>query len=220
VDLAALIAMLERPLVQVGGSPVTWTELFGFVTGAVCVWLVARQHAWNWPIGIANNAFFALLFFRAGLYAETVLQLIFAGLACYGWWNWLHGGGAKDGALAVRRVRATEALALAAAGAASTGLVALALDRGTDSTVPFWDALVLALSLVATYGQTQKHLESWWVWIAVDVVSIPLYVSRGLLLTAALYSFFLLLCVMGLRRWAADLRLHAEAGYSASPAGL
>jgi len=205
VDLAALIAILERPLLQVAGNSVTWTELFGFVTGAACVWLVARQHVWNWPIGIANNAFFGLLFVRVGLYAESFLQLVFAALSIYGWWNWLEGGAHHD-VLPVRRTRTGEAFALAAAGIAGTGLVALALDRGTDSTVPFWDALVLALSLVATYGQTQKHLESWWVWIAVDLVSIPLYVSRGLLLTAALYSIFLCICVVGLRRWAADLR--------------
>jgi nicotinamide mononucleotide transporter len=194
---------------MVAGKPVTMTELLGFVTGALCVWLVARQNIWNWPIGIANNAFFALLFLRVGLYAETFLQLVFAGLAVYGWWEWLHGG-AQHAALEVRRVRIGEAVWLLAAGALATALVAVALHRGTNSTVPFWDALVLAMSLVATYGQAQKLVESWWIWIAVDVVSVPLYVTRGLLLTAGLYAFFLCLCIVGLRNWTLDHRSRTQ----------
>ena len=53
--LFAAVAVLESPSFAIGGHAVTWTELFGFVTGVLCVWLVARQHAWNWPIGIAKR---------------------------------------------------------------------------------------------------------------------------------------------------------------------
>jgi nicotinamide mononucleotide transporter len=71
--------------------------------------------------------------------------------------------------------------------------------------VPLWDAAVLCLSLAATYGQARKLLESWWTWIAVDVLSVPLYVVRGLYPTAALYAVFLALCVCGLRAWSREL---------------
>jgi nicotinamide mononucleotide transporter len=80
------------------------------------------------------------------------------------------------------------------------------LGAATDSTVPLPDAFVLAGSLVATWGQARKIIEQWWVWIAVDVVSIPLYASKGLWLTAVLYTGFLALCVDGLRRWTRELR--------------
>lgn len=49
-------------------------EILGFVTGALCVWLLVRQNIWNWPIGIANNLFFIVLFYRTGLYADMGLQ--------------------------------------------------------------------------------------------------------------------------------------------------
>ncbi|MGJ6966830.1 nicotinamide riboside transporter PnuC [Streptosporangium sp. G11] len=87
---------------------------------------------------------------------------------------------------------------------ATTGLT-LALTAWTDSTVPVWDALTTALSLAATYGQSRKLVESWWLWIAADVVYIPLYAYKGLHLTAVLYVVFLALCVAGLRAWQADL---------------
>jgi nicotinamide mononucleotide transporter len=75
------------------------------------------------------------------------------------------------------------------------------LSSWTDSVVPFWDALTTALSLMATYGQCRKLIESWWLWIAADVVYIPLYAYKSLYLTSVLYVIFLLLCVSGLLSW-------------------
>lgn len=185
----------------------SWTEVLGFGTGALCVWLVARQHIANWPIGIANNVFFIVLFAQAGLYADAGLQIVFIALAAYGWWSWTHGGGPGTAeALPVRRTTRTEWAWLAAAGAVATLGLTLLLARATDSTVPFWDAATTVLSLAATYGQCRKLVESWWLWIAADLVYIPLYVYKGLHLTALLYVGFLALCVVGLLGWRRTLQ--------------
>ncbi|MFI6006211.1 nicotinamide riboside transporter PnuC [Streptomyces sp. NPDC051366] len=180
----------------------SWTEILGFATGALCVWLVARQHVANWPIGIANNVFFIVLFAQSGLYADAGLQIVFIALAAYGWWSWTHGGGPGSAeALPVRRTTRTEWAVLAAAGAVGVLGLTLLLSRVTDSTVPFWDALTTGLSLMATYGQCRKLVESWWLWIAADLVYIPLYAYKGLYLTSGLYVGFLALCVVGLLGW-------------------
>ncbi|RCH65024.1 nicotinamide riboside transporter PnuC [Streptomyces sp. SDr-06] len=183
----------------------TWTEILGFATGALCVWLVARQHIANWPVGLANNALFIALFLRSGLYADAGLQVVFIALAAYGWWTWAHGGGSGPGALAVRRTTRTEWRWLLAAGAVGTVALTFLLGAATDSTVPFWDALTTALSLTATYGQCVKLVESWWLWIAADVVYIPLYAYKELYLTSLLYAGFLTLCLIGLRGWRREL---------------
>ncbi|MEV0990415.1 nicotinamide riboside transporter PnuC [Streptomyces sp. NPDC049949] len=185
-----------------GPDVMSWTEILGFATGALCVWLVARQHVANWPIGIANNVFFIVLFARSGLYADAGLQIVFIALAAYGWWSWTHGGGPGTAeALPVRRTTRTEWAVLAAAGAVGVLGLTLLLSRVSDSTVPFWDALTTGLSLMATYGQCRKLVESWWLWIAADLVYIPLYAYKGLYLTSALYAGFLVLCAVGLLGW-------------------
>ena len=214
MSLANVLEPLQQPLFTVLDTPVSWTEVLGFGSGALCVWLVARQHLANWPIGIANNLFFVLLFTQAGLYADAGLQLVFIALAAYGWWTWTHGGGPGSDALPVRRTSRTEWTWLLAAGAVGTLALTLLLDRATDSTVPFWDALTTALSLMATYGQCRKRLESWWLWIAADVVYVPLYAHKDLYLTSLLYVGFMTLCVLGLRSWTRDL-----AAVRAVPAG-
>ncbi|MGW4293373.1 nicotinamide riboside transporter PnuC [Micromonospora chersina] len=192
------------------GAGTTWAELLGFATGVVNVWLVARQHIANWPIGIANVLLLMLLFWTAGLYADAGLQVVYVLLGLYGWWHWLFGGERRS-RLTVARTSRREWWALGVAGVVLTvGLWAL-LDRATDSTVPLADALTTALSLLATYGQTRKLVESWWLWIVADLVYIPLYAYKGLWLTGGLYLVFLALCVVGLREWRADLRRRAAA---------
>ncbi|MFE5548591.1 nicotinamide riboside transporter PnuC [Streptomyces sp. NPDC056534] len=205
MSLATLLEPLQRPLFTILDTPVSWTEVLGFGSGALCVWLVARQHLANWPIGIANNLFFVLLFTQAGLYADVGLQIVFITLAVYGWWTWTHGGGPGSDVLPVRRTTRTEWTWLLTAGVVGTLALTLLLDRATDSTVPFWDALTTALSLMATYGQCRKRLESWWLWIAADVVYVPLYAYKELYLTSLLYVGFMTLCVLGLRGWTKDL---------------
>ncbi|MDX3098018.1 nicotinamide riboside transporter PnuC [Streptomyces sp. ME01-24h] len=198
--LADVLAPLQQPLFTVLDTPVSWVEVLGFGSGALCVWLVARRHIANWPVGIANNLFFILLFAGAGLYADAALQVVYVALAAYGWWSWA-AAGATGGGLAISRTSPRTWAVLAPATAVATVLLTVILDRFTDSTVPFWDAFTTALSLAATYGQCRKKIESWYLWITADLVYIPLYAYKGLYLTSLLYAGFLLLCLAGLRNW-------------------
>ena len=180
------------------------TEILGFLTGAVNVWLLARQNIWNWPVGLANNALYVAVFLTAGLYGDAGLQLVYITLGVYGWWTWAHPGGRAE--LSVTRTQRSTWMWLAPMTVAAAIGLGFFLRRFTDSTVPGWDGFTTALSLAAIYGQTKKYLESWWIWIAADLIYIPLYIYKHLWLTSGLYFVFLLLCVMGLREWSKALR--------------
>ncbi|MEU6248903.1 nicotinamide riboside transporter PnuC [Glycomyces sp. NPDC047010] len=198
------------------GVPTTLIEVLGFVSGALCVWLVARQHIANWGIGIFNCLMFIVLFTQWGLYADAGLQLVFIALGAYGWWNWVRGGGPADRkGLPVSRTAGYEWIGLLGVGLMSIATITGLLTWYTDSNVAGWDALTTVLSLAATYGQARKRLESWWLWIAADLVYIPLYAYKGLYLTSLLYIGFLALCVLGLRNWQKDLRAPDLAGAAA-----
>ena len=196
-----IITWLNAPAFELWGVPVSWAEALGDVTGAICVWLVARQHVLNWPLGLANNTFWCVLFAAAKLYADAVLQVLFFALGVYGWWMWSADRARTASTLRVRRSTPTEWAWLGALTALATAALASWLALHTDSPAPLWDASVLTLSLAATYGQAQKLLESWYVWILVDVISVPLYLSRQLYPTALLYAIFGLICLRGLAEW-------------------
>ncbi|GGK66468.1 putative nicotinamide mononucleotide transporter [Sphaerisporangium melleum] len=212
-----LLGPLLRPVFFLGGVPTTWAELLGFVTGAVTVWLVVRQNIWNWPLGIANVVLLGLIFVEGRLYADAGLQAVYVVLQFWGWWSWLYGGQART-RLTVRRTSRVEWSVLTVAGLVVTGVLTWLLSTWTDSDVPFWDSVTTTISLMATYGQSRKLLESWWLWIAADLVYIPLYAVKGLHLTSVLYFVFLGLCVAGLVDWRRD-RSARQTVTAAEPAG-
>lgn len=177
-----------------------WTEIAAFATGALCVWLVVRQNVLNFPVGIANNVLFLVLFTGAGLYADAGLQVVYVGLALYGWWCWVRGGERGTGVV-VHDPGPRVVVACVVAVAVLTAVLQWVLLTRTDSTVAGWDALTTALSLVAQFMLSRKWTANWWFWIAADLVYVPLYAAKGLWLTAALYVLFLGLCVTGLVQW-------------------
>ena len=185
--------------------PISVIEAWGFATGGTCVWLVVREHLWNWPIGLANNVVFFVLFFQSRLYADMGLQVIYFGLGAYGWLNWTYGG-EKRTALTISRTTRTEWLAILVAIPLGTwGLREILLT--VSGAAPFWDSLTTVLSLAAQYLLCRKRLENWYLWIATDVVYVPLYFSRQLPLTAVLYAVFLFMCTIGLKEWTRSWRL-------------
>jgi nicotinamide mononucleotide transporter len=206
----SILNWLNSPAFHSFGAPTTWAEALGFATGAACVYLVAKQHLLNWPLGIANNLLWIMLFATAGLYADSLLQVVYIVLGLWGWWQWLHVGARRVDRV-VTGTGAREWLLLAAAGTGATVVLTWFLASFTSSTVPFWDAVTTALSLVATYGQAMKRWESWLLWMAADVIYVPLYHAKGLDLTALLYLGFFALCVKGLVEWRRDLRARSAA---------
>lgn len=177
-------------------------EIAGFVTGALSVWLAVRQSPWNWPVGVANAVFFLILFWRARLYGDMALQVLFIAICLLGWYRWLFGG-AGQSRLRVTRITMVGALGYTAAGVAATAVFVPYL-RSVGDASPFLDALTTVLSVEAQYLMTRKVIEHWLVWMAADVIYIWLYAERNLYLTSLLYVVFFAMCVAGWRDWLRD----------------
>ncbi|MBB5017622.1 nicotinamide mononucleotide transporter [Chitinivorax tropicus] len=207
---------LNMPALVAWGAPMSWAEVLGFVTGIACVALVWRQNIWNYPIGIANSALLLMLFVDARLFADAILQILFIALGLRGWWEWLHGIHG-EGPLQVARAGHRELWLAALIGLALQAVMWPALWY-VKGGAPFLDALVTSLSLVAQGLMNRKRLESWLVWVVVDLVSIPLYVSKDLYLVALLYGLFLVMACHGFVVWRRALGDQQESGLVLEPA--
>ena len=175
-------------------------EFVAVVFGIISVLLSVRQNIWSWPTAIVNVGLYAFVFWRAGLYSDMGLQVVYFLLSLYGWYEWLHGG-ANRSELSVSRASARVWLT-----AIPTAIVFwLALARYTSTlpgvALPHLDSALTTLSLVAQWMMTRKILENWILWIIADLIYVPMYVYKHLPVTALLYAVFLLLAVLGLRRW-------------------
>ncbi|WP_460141469.1 nicotinamide riboside transporter PnuC [Pseudomonas sp. S2_E01] len=178
-------------------------ELFAAALGVIAVWLTVRQNPWCWPIGLVMVLLYSWVFFEVKLYSDMLLQVIYAGLQLYGWWQWTRAGQDHRGRDVTRL--GTQALAGGLAlGAIGSLLLGAAMAHWTDAAQPWLDAALTAFSLVAQVWMAQKRLQCWPLWIVLDCVFVGLFIYKGMVLTAALYGLFTLLAVQGWRTWRSD----------------
>ena len=182
-----------------------WSPLEGFaaVFGVVSVYLSTRQNIWSWPTAIVNVSLYAIVFYNGRLYGQMGLQTVYLALSIYGWYQWLHGGAEKT-ELHVSRA-SPRLLAIVGVLNVLAWIVLATILRQTDAALPWLDALLTTSSLIAQWMMTRKILENWLLWIAVDVVYVPMFISQRLYATAMLYAAFLVLAVMGFVEWRRSL---------------
>ena len=201
-DLLAAAAPLLAPAFSLWGSPVSWVEIVAFVLAVAMVVCNMRVNPLAWPLAMASSLGYALLFAQYGLYGEAGLQFLFIAVAVWGWWQWLRGHADGGGPLVVHRLSARGRWAALAALAVLWPAIALALQRFTDSQVAWFDALPTAGSIVGQVLLGRKLVENWPVWVAVNLVSVALFASKGLWLTVVLYALFAGMALAGWRVWA------------------
>ena len=189
------------PVFTLWGAPVTALEIVAFVLALLMVWANLRVNPVGWPLAILSSLMYALLFADSKLYGEASLQLVFVALALWGWWQWLRGTTDKGQPLPLRQLLPRQRLWAAAATLAAWPLLGLLLKHGTDSDVPFLDALPTAASVTGQLLLGRKFVDNWPVWLAVNIVSVALFAYKGLWLTVVLYGVFAVLSVVGWRAW-------------------
>lgn len=175
-------------------------EWIAAALGLLNVGLLVRRSVWNYPFGIAMVCLYFFVFRDAKLYSDMVLQVFFLVIQLYGWRNWARAPGG-DGGVRVGVLTGRERLAWAA-GAVVAGIGwGAVMAASTDAAAPVPDALIASGSVAAQILLAFRRVENWVLWIAVDVLAVGLYASRGLVATSALYAVFLALAVSGLLSW-------------------
>lgn len=194
-------AWLDVAVPLAGALASTRLELLGFVLALVMVVCNICVNPWAWPLAIVSSLVYALVFWQSKLYGESGLQLFFVAMALWGWWQWLRGTTLAGQALVVRPLKRGAWGWLLASFVLLWLALAQLLDHGTDTDVPWWDATTTAGSIVGTWLLGRKHVENWPVWVAVNAVSVGLFIYKGLWLTSVLYAVFLALALVGWRTW-------------------
>ena len=175
-------------------------EIVAVLLGIANILLIIRRSVWNYPFGIAMVTLYFFIFRDAKLYSDAGLQIFFVVVNLYGWWSWSRNK-AEAGEVVVQRLGTEGLLAWIAGSVIATAVWGFIMSNHTDASFPFWDASVAMLSVAGQILMTRRYLENWWWWIAVNAISIPLYLVKNLHLTAGLYALFLVLAIAGLIQW-------------------
>lgn len=161
--------------------------------------LVALRSVWNYPFALAAVSLYAVVFYDAKLYSDMVLQGFFFTLNLYGWASWMRAR--NDSGIPVGWMDAKSRQRWALATIIAWVAWSFAMDRHTDAVAPWIDGAIAMLSITAQWLLARRRVESWYLWIAVDLVAIPLFASRGLYATSAVYVVLLGLSIDGLIQW-------------------
>lgn len=177
----------------------TTLEMVANFANLIAVLLAARNSVHTWSVGIVGCLLFGWLFFTVQLYADVTLQGFFIVTSAMGWWAWQRGN--AGAALPISRTPLPTLFAylgLAIVVAAGYGLL---LHHFTDAYAPLIDSLVLTFSVLAQFLLMRRRLETWYGWLLVNTLAVPLFASRELYLTAGLYCLFWCNAWYGLYRW-------------------
>jgi nicotinamide mononucleotide transporter len=183
----------------------TWTELIAAALGLVNVWLVVKRNVWNYPFGLAMVTLYGFVFYDARLYSDTILQGYFFAVQLFGWWYWLRGRG-DDGLVRPEILGMKGWFWAAGATVAGTAVTGWFFATYTNAAAPWFDAFIAAASITAQTLQSARKIESWMLWIAVDMVAVGVYCWKGLYPTTVLYAIFLGMSVAGLIEWRRQLQ--------------
>lgn len=180
-------------------------EIFAAALGIANILLVARRSIWNFPVALLMVSVYGYLFWQARLYGIAWLQLFFFVINVYGWWTWrrVH---ASEGSVPVKSL-SRQALLLSVGASIGAALIGgLVMARETDAIAPYSDAAVTALSVVAQLLLNGRRIENWYWWMVVNALSVWLYTSQQLYITAGLYALLLGLAAWGWLSWHRSVR--------------
>lgn len=189
-----------------------WLEAFAAILGIISVWYARKENILVFPFGIANVAIYIYICFVARLYANAGINIIYLISNIFGWYMWsktnednekLHIG-TNNGLQNIITWISVVAIYII------TFSLLRWVNRGDqeylNSYLPWMDSFNTAFFLIATILMAIKRLESWHFWIIGNIVSIPIFASRGLYFTSIQYTVFLVLAILGWKEWRAKIK--------------
>lgn len=192
-------------------------EIAANVVTTVSILLAGRNSIHTWWTGIIGCVLFGLLFYEARLYADVALQVFFLATSATGWWAWLHGH--RGAPLPTTRSKPRLLLLVVPAGVLTTAAYGALLFHFTDAYAPYVDSAVLVFSVIAQFLLMWRKLETWSFWLLVNTISVPLFASRDLYLTAGLYALYWVNALVSWFFWRKRMTGKSEPLATSAPAG-
>lgn len=204
-----VLRWLFEAQLHIGDGFILWREVLGNVFGLLSALGGMRRKIWAWPVGIIGNVLLFTVFMGAvfgspnpvNLLGQAGRQIMFIAVAIYGWIRWQQSRGSGKAAVTPRWASGRERILLVVLLILGT-VVLTPIFRALGSYEPVWaDAWIFVGSVVATWGMARGWTEFWLVWVAVDIVGVPLLISAGYWASAAMYLFYGAFTLIGFFVW-------------------
>ena len=181
-------------------------ELIAVITALAYVVFAARENIWCWPMAMLSTVIYTVVFYDVYLWSDSLLQVYYFGMAVYGWYCWrnIAPSDPQSGFESHQKIQSWSIFIHVKAIGILTALAMLVgwlMDSYTPTSFPYLDALTTVFAVFATYLVTKKVLQNWLYWIAIDALSIYLYIEKDLLPTAVLFILYVIIAIYGYMKW-------------------
>lgn len=197
---------IENIAFTVIGYDLSDIELIGTVFGLLAVYWASRENIWTWPASVINVAAFFVLFYQVNLYSDMFLQVYFLIVTVFGWYNWSK----PSEEIPITKMSEEEILIMVISliiGTVTIGYFMSGIHETfptafpEPAAYPYPDAFTTTASIIAMILLSQKKIENWLLWIAVDVIAVILYMWKGIIFVSVEYAIFLVICIFGYINW-------------------
>lgn len=177
-----------------------YLEIIAVILGLGYLYFLIKEHIVCWLFGVLGSLVSIILFYRTGLYSESILYVYYVLIGIYGYYHWKKSlqesknFGVTDFSIQtyVYLIVLGEVLAL---------ILAYIFDTYTNANMPYLDAHTTVFSFIASYLEAKKKLASWKFWIVINAVTIVLYLNRDLNLYTGLTVVYLVFSFVGYFQW-------------------
>lgn len=180
-------------------------QCVGTALGLLYLWLEYKANIWLWVVGAIMPVVHGVLYLQSGIYADAAMQLYYVVAGIYGLAVWKRRPRKSDDGK-IRHTPKGWVVPLVAVYALLHVAIYFVLVEFTDSRVPVLDSMSTSLCIVAMWMLSRKLVEQWLVWLVVDMISVGLYLYKGIPITSGLYMLYCILAIAGYMRWRRQAR--------------
>ncbi|TKB46313.1 nicotinamide riboside transporter PnuC [Thalassotalea mangrovi] len=183
-------------------------EIVAVITALLYVVLAARGNIWCWPAALISTLIYTVIFYDVYLWMDGLLQVYYFAMALYGWYVWQQRPVNEDIGKSIVRWRGMSHVNAIAILAVLSILLGWVMDNFTPTDFPYLDSATTVFAVFATYLVAQKVLENWLYWVAIDLLSIYIYIEKSLQPTAFLFAIYVIIAIYGYLNWSARYKQH------------
>ena len=191
-------------MIEFGPFKTTVVEIIAVAFGLASVWSMKKENILAFPFGIINVLIYVYICFLSKLYAYASINVFFAVMSVYSWYNWSRKDQNKEN-IKISSCSLKELILDTAALGFFFIILRILLIKYTDSIVPTWDALTTAIYIIAMWLLARKRIENWIGWIIGDTISIGLFAYERLYFSSFQFLVFTIIAILGFIEWRTKL---------------
>jgi nicotinamide mononucleotide transporter len=195
-----------KALLTAAQGMLVW-ELVAVLLAIAYLLLAVRERLLCWYCAFVSTAIYTAIFWDVNLLMDSALNVYYMAMAVFGWYQWKYGGTAQTSdnvevkGIAITSLSSSQHVIIIVAITLLSLISGYLLSEYSQAAWPYADSFTTWGSVIATYLVARKYLENWLYWIVIDTVSVPLYLDRGLNLTALLFGVYVIIATVGYFSW-------------------